>query len=391
MAHNFPNNPVIGDASEVNDKVYKWDGIRWVSTNKAVRSVTRESISTDINLNLANYHKISLNGVFTEKTIFFSNIPSGSSKWYVELKINDLSGFSFKDISYDNKSLLISEDTVPRSLSFGLDGLKLYVLGATTRFIYQYTLETPWEINTGSYDGVAFNVTAIDTLSRGIEFKPDGSVLYIVGDTNNRIFQLPLSTPWDISTAIYGNAFFTVGTQESNPNGVTFKPDGTKMFVIGITADRVFQYTLAAPWDITTAVYDNISFSVLSQGTNSTGIKFNSDGTHMYVLDGSLDTVFEYSLSTPWDLTSLSYNGINFSVTAQEATPFGFALKNDESKLYLVGSTNDTIYQYTKPQKIIWNNKTEPILEVGNTVIIEFYTPDGGKTIYGIEQINTTT
>jgi len=57
---------------------------------------------------------------------------------------------------------------------------------------------------------------------------------------------------------------FSVAAQETNPSGMFFKPDGTKMYVIGFTGDDVNEYDLSTAWDITTASYLQ-NFSVAAQ------------------------------------------------------------------------------------------------------------------------------
>jgi len=57
-------------------------------------------------------------------------------------------------------------------------------------------------------------------------------------------------TPWEIESAIYEEKFKYVGGEEASPWGVFFKPDGTKMYVVGFSADTVFQYSLSTPWDV---------------------------------------------------------------------------------------------------------------------------------------------
>jgi len=54
---------------------------------------------------------------------------------------------------------------------------------------------------------------------------------------------------WDIDTAVYEKAF-DVGSQESAPRGIFFKPDGTKMYIIGTNGDEVNQYALSTAWDV---------------------------------------------------------------------------------------------------------------------------------------------
>jgi sugar lactone lactonase YvrE len=86
-----------------------------------------------------------------------------------------------------------------------------------------------------------------------------------------------------------------VSSQETNPSSIFFSTDGTKMFVLGLTTTTVYQYTLSTGFDISTASYSSNSFSVSSQDANTTGLTFNSDGTKMYVAGNTNDSVYEYT------------------------------------------------------------------------------------------------
>ena len=66
-------------------------------------------------------------------------------------------------------------------------------------------MSTPYDVSTGTYVQ-NFSVSAQDTVPNGVEFKPDGTKFYIVGDTGNDINEYDLSTPWDISTATFAQA-----------------------------------------------------------------------------------------------------------------------------------------------------------------------------------------
>ena len=50
--------------------------------------------------------------------------------------------------------------------------------------------------------------------------------------------------------------------------------------------------------------------------------------------------------SAPWDIFGGYYSGKSLSVAAQDANPYGLAFSSDGTKIYIVGSSNDTIYQY---------------------------------------------
>src|SRR5687768_3379997 len=93
---------------------------------------------------------------------------------------------------------------------------------------------------------------------------------------------------WDISEAAYASKSFSVGAQEVAPQDLAFKPDGTKMYVGGGN-DIVYQYTLSTPWDVSTASYDSKSLSVAAQESSLSAFDFSADGTKMYALGPSND------------------------------------------------------------------------------------------------------
>ena len=43
---------------------------------------------------------------------------------------------------------------------------------------------------------------------------------------------------------------------EGTPTGITFKPDGTKMYITGSGADKILQYNLTTAFDITSAALE---------------------------------------------------------------------------------------------------------------------------------------
>jgi hypothetical protein len=67
----------------------------------------------------------------------------------------------------------------------------------------------------------------------------------------------------DVSTAVFTDTL-SVAAQESNPEGFAFSNDGTRLFVTGFSGDDINQYTLVTPWDVSTGVFD-YRHSVISQ------------------------------------------------------------------------------------------------------------------------------
>jgi len=139
---------------------------------------------------------------------------------------------------------------------------------------------------------------------------------------------------------------FDVSGQASNPQGVAFNPDGTAMFVIGDSSDSVFQYSLSTGFDIGTASFSGTSFDVSGQDSSPTGVAFNPDGTAMFVTGSSSDSVFQYSLSTGFDIGTASFSGTSFDVSGQDGAPQGVAFNPDGTAMFVIGSGSDSVFQY---------------------------------------------
>ena len=68
--------------------------------------------------------------------------------------------------------------------------------------------------------------------------------MYTIGSNGDTVDEYDLSTAWDISTAVYLQEFSVVA-KETVPQGLFFKPDGTKMYTIGSNDDTVDEYDLS--------------------------------------------------------------------------------------------------------------------------------------------------
>ena len=64
-----------------------------------------------------------------------------------------------------------------------------------------------------------------------------------------------------------------------------FNSDGTKMYIIGSSANRIIQFTLSTPFDISEATL--LTGSICTEGFAGDGLKiiFNSDGSKFFLVD----------------------------------------------------------------------------------------------------------
>jgi DNA-binding beta-propeller fold protein YncE len=272
-----------------------------------------------------------------------------------------------------------AQDATPTGLYFTDDGLNMYVLGDTGNDVNQYALGIAWDVSTAATYKNSVSVAAQEINPTGIFFKPDGTKMYVIGNSGDDVNEYDLSAAWDFNTAVFLQNF-SVSAQETIPTGLFFKPDGTKMYIIGITGDDVNEYDLSAAWDVSTAVYLQ-NFSVAGQETNPTGVFFKPDGLKMYIIGTGGVDVNEYDLSTAWDVSTAVYLQ-NFSVSAQETLVTGVSFKPDGTKMFIIGTTGDDVNEYDL--STAWDVSTAVYLQTSPIALTTtpegvFFGPDGTK------------
>lgn len=252
-------------------------------------------------------------------------------------KDNNLTAWAFTGKSF----LVTTQETVPTGLFFDPDGIRMYVIGSTGDDVNQYSLSTAWDVTTASF--VRVSATIGETAPTGVFFKPDGTVMYITGSTNDTVREFSVGTAWDVSTITFVRDF-SFAAQDTTPQDIWFKPDGTLLFMVGANNDRVYEYALATAYNVSTASFVRF-FSVAAQELTPVAVNFTSDGSIMYVLGASGQDINRYTLSTPWNIsTAVFFN--NFYVGFQESAPTGMFIDTDYDVAYVVGSNADRVFQY---------------------------------------------
>ncbi|MGC6479717.1 MAG: hypothetical protein ACON42_04980 [Flavobacteriaceae bacterium] len=250
---------------------------------------------------------------------------------------------------YSGTQLYVNpEERNPIGLAFSPDGSKLFVIGNNGDAVVEYNLSNAWDLSSASYGGVERHIGGQDSDPQGVAFSTDGLTMFIVGVTNDRVVQYDLSVPYDISTAMYSGVRFSVNGQEATPSDLTFSPDGSKMYIVGRIDDSAVEYTLTTPWDISTANYLGVELLVTGEEANPQGIAFHPSGLKMFVIGNLGRAVVEYELNTPWDLSSVSYSGLaeEFSVVAEENNPQSLTFSRDGLKMYVSGFQRDGVVEY---------------------------------------------
>jgi sugar lactone lactonase YvrE len=107
-------------------------------------------------------------------------------------------------------------------------------------------------------------------------FKPDGTQMYITGTANDKVQMYTLGTRLGCNISNIYIQYICIWHKTPHLQVYFLSPDGTSMFVAGNANDAIYQYTLSTPWDITTSTYTASTFNFSSIEGSVNGITFNS-------------------------------------------------------------------------------------------------------------------
>lgn len=171
----------------------------------------------------------------------------------------------------------------------------------------------------------------------GLHPLPDSGV--VSADT----FRGTTNSMWDTSSATYfPDNGFIVRDQDHTPNGQYIKPDGTKLYIAGYINEKVFEYNMSTPWDIRTMSYVQ-EFFIGDRDWAPFDITFKPDGTKMLFVGDRYDKVYAYNLSTAWDISTASYVQ-DFSLGVEK--PYASYFKPDGTRFWVASRQPKQINEY---------------------------------------------
>ena len=234
--------------------------------------------------------------------------------------------------------------------------MKVFSLGLVTKFLKIISLIIfifPSSIAFGAISAfvddidVPANTSSGQNIPHGITFNPDGTKMFIVGASANRFIQFSLSTPFDISEAtLLAGDHCTFTGDADDAVQIVFNSDGSRVFLVDDddAGNDVEIYDLTTNYDVSTCSNSgNKDFS----STNLKGMQFSNDGKKLFLFDETATfTIQHYSLSSPYNISSPTlvkeYSGSSSQTLKQlmgnSNNPHGFKFSADGTKMYLTGS-----------------------------------------------------
>ena len=261
---------------------------------------------------------------------------------------------SFADLQF-KQSKDISDDTDDlRGIFIKPDGTRVYVTSDdATPTVIEYSLNVPFDISTAtktSQTNLLVSGGAAMDKPHAIEFKPDGTVMYVIHSNSGSVGveQFNLTTAWDTQTLSY-DASLSI-SDDVQIRALAFKSDGTRVYIAQRDHGKVKQFDLSTPWDLSSATNKVESNAFTGEENNLRNIQFSSDGTLMYLGGNGGDDINRYKLPIAWDISTITHETI-FSISSQTGEMRGFKFTANFTKLYVTGddgssSDDNVIYEY---------------------------------------------
>ena len=264
----------------------------------------------------------------------------------------------------------------PQGLTFSEDGKKMFVIGRQNDTVFEYILGGSITNSSGTFSfsgsyclGTAHKIAAFNFAPHasesgptGIAFSNDGLKMFVVGNDRDRVYEYKLTenfvtngtgTGYGISSSTTLVTDFSVNSQDTDAQGIAFTNDGLKMFIVGTQNNSIFQYTLTENFDMSTASYaskffdvdGNVTASGGKQEDSPTGIAFSNDGLKMFVVGDERDSVHEFKLTDNFDVSTASYVD-SFDCSNEETAPRDMAFDYSGKYMFILGKTDDDVTVY---------------------------------------------
>lgn len=235
-----------------------------------------------------------------------------------------------------------------RSTEFSPDGTRMYQLSREHESVTQFELDEPWGVMTaeevGSYE---FDVDLDledgwdDSSGHGLWLRNgEGERMYVWN--RREIYQYDIEQ-WDVTTAeLVG--FKNMDDEMTRGHDLDFKSDGSRLFIDDRDERAVFQWDLSENWNIETAKL-GYKLDIFEQENAVRGLEFDETGTRLFLVDTGLQQVHEYSFDTAWELSTATFTG-NVLDLPLTTNPRSITWRRDGTRFFITDNDTGDILTY---------------------------------------------
>ena len=274
-----------------------------------------------------------------------------------------------------------SQEATITGIAFNPDGTKMFIVGIDGDEVNEYSLSVGFDLSSTVTALRTLDVSGQEIEPQEIVFNSDGTVIFVLGTAGDTIDSWSLSTAYNLSGVHATNDHIATTALGGNPRGMRFNSDGTKMFILENVDNNVEEYALSTAYDPATKSSSSTNYSVLDSGAHLQGMAFSSGGTKMFIVSSDDDDIHEYNLSTGFDVSTASYVG-NYDVSyAGTKNISGMAFSSDGSKMFHGDFQLNKIQEYTLSCYYGVVNCTDPTSDKDDVASVEAQTEVAKKLI----------
>ena len=131
------------------------------------------------------------------------------------------------------------------------------------------------------------------------------------------VYEYSINTGFDLSSS---TAYVATRTLSNAQNDLIFNNDGSKVYSVRGGGNPVKQVSLSTNYDLTSTQTADGSLTLSSFDGTFSNLAFNDDGTKFFMLGGSDDKVYEFSVSTAFNLVESDDPTVSSASTTSTTT-----------------------------------------------------------------------
>ena len=335
------------------------DGLRYLQTRPSQLDYTTMGTAFDITSLVAPSAQVTISlasnqiqGVFVhpdEDRVFFGRTNAVVQMHDVSTPEDYSTMSTTLTNSYDwSASLPADQLFAVGHIAFSADGTLLYT--TTGNHVIEHALGTAWDLTTAASTG---KLESVGVSISGIFINDEG--LYVM--TSQNVYRLtafdsppePTTNEGKEITQMWQVQEFSPPTGGTSQFGLAFKSDGTEMYTANTTDNLLYQYTLSTPWDISTATETG---TIAENLVAPSAMFLTPDGTRLFQTDAN--EIIYWDLGTPWDITTAVF-GATHALTSQ--TQYGVTFNPDGTKMFLCDTSED-LHEYALSTAWLPSSKT---------------------------------
>lgn len=289
--------------------------------------------------------------------------------------------YSVLNLEYVNELSVSIFENASEGVAAKPDGTRLYVYGLQGNFIRQFNLSEPWNLDTAIYREESPVFDTETEYGSEIFFKPDGTKLYLTTQ-NSTIHQYSLSTPWEVNTMTYDNVMldYSQSPMPDYTSSIAITNDGVNLYMA--KDSTIYRFEMSSPWDISTATWQESANTTARGGAIINDLTIDNTGKKLIVLDilFEMDTFFDlYDMSIANNLSTLSYNSTyTVDTNIVQLAESIYIDTTNETEMYVLA--NNKVHRYVfyeLPEEIpLWHESNWNLTDWGlNNAGGEWVTP----------------